>query len=65
MTKYLDKVWNLILVFKHFGISYIPRQENAQVEALSRLATSANNSIGQAYIEYLEVPNIDKVEKVQ
>lgn len=56
MAKYLDQVNSYMVVLQHFSISHIPRNENAQVDMLSSLATSLNNFLGQAYIKYLEVP---------
>lgn len=64
MTKYLDKVWILTIALKYFGIFHIPRHENIQADALSRLATLEENFFRQTYIEYLETPSIEKIEEV-
>lgn len=41
------------------------RCENALIDALSQLATSAKNSLGQTYIKYLEAPSINEIKEVQ
>lgn len=63
MAKYLDKEWIFTLTLKYIGIPYILRWENVWADTLSWLATLAENSLGQTYIEYLEVPNINEAEK--
>ena len=50
---------------KYFEISHIPRTENARADALSRLATSAYDSLGRMFVKNLQQPSIDRVEEVQ
>ena len=51
-------------VFKYFDISHIFRAENARTDALSQLAITAPNELGQTYIEYLDTPSIERMEEV-
>ncbi|XP_073107344.1 uncharacterized protein [Elaeis guineensis] len=64
MAKYHQKVKDLMAPFEYFEISHIPRAENAQADALSRLATSDYGALGRTFVESLERPSIDEVEKV-
>ncbi|XP_073104404.1 uncharacterized protein [Elaeis guineensis] len=64
MTKYHRKVKDLVASFGYFGISHIPRTENARADALSRLATSDYGTLGRTFVQNLERPSIDEVEEV-
>ena len=64
MAKYHQKVKDLVAPFKYFEISHIPRAENAQVDALFRLATSDYGTLGRTFVESLERPSVDRVEEV-
>ena len=50
---------------EYFEIFHIPRSENARADALSRLATSAYDTLGRTLVESLEQPSIDRAEEVQ
>lgn len=63
MSRYLSKVQSHTSFFSHFSISYIPKAENARADALSRLATSVDGTLGRTYMEHLEVLSIDAVEE--
>lgn len=65
MVKYLDKVSALTLALKYFSISHITWCKNARADTLPQLATLADNSLGQTYIEHQEAPNIDEAKEVQ
>lgn len=54
-----------MLAFKYFNIFHIPWWENARADTLSRLATLANNTLDQTYVEFLETPSIKETEEVQ
>jgi len=41
-----------------FEITHVPRSENSRADELSRLATTTLESLGQTFIEHLEVPSI-------
>ena len=58
MIKYLEKVGLLTAQLHSFEISHIPRAENAQADALSRLATSCLDTLGRTYIKHLETPSV-------
>ena len=45
-------------------MSHIPWGENAQADALSQLATVADSTLSQTYIEHLETPKILKATKI-
>ncbi|XP_073098830.1 uncharacterized protein [Elaeis guineensis] len=62
---YFQKVKDFTTSLKYFEIFHILRNENARIDILSRLATTAFNSLGQIFVEYLEQSSIDKVEEVQ
>lgn len=64
MAKYLDKVQILMSALKYFGIFHIPWCKNVLVDALSWLATLADNFLGQTYIKYLEAHSINEIEEV-
>ena len=64
MAKYLQKVKDLVTRLGYFKISHILRSENARADALSRLATSAFDSLDRTFVENLEQSSIDKVEEV-
>ena len=64
MMKYLQKVKDFTASLKYFEIFHIFRIKNTQADVLSRLATTAFNSLGQTFVEYLEQSSIDKVEEV-
>ncbi|XP_073112181.1 uncharacterized protein [Elaeis guineensis] len=64
MAKYHQKVKDLVAPFGYFGISHIPRVENARADALSRLAMSDYDALGRTFVQNLERPSIDEVEEV-
>ena len=64
MAKYLQKVKDLVARLGYFEISHISMSENARVDALSRLATSAYDAFGRTLVENLEQLSIDKIEEV-
>ena len=64
MAKYLQKVKDLVARLRYFKISHIPRSENARADALSRLATSAFDSLGRTFVENLEQSSIDQAEEI-
>ena len=49
---------------KYFKIFHIPKTENVRADILFWLTTTAYNSLGRTFVEYLEQPSIDKIEKV-
>lgn len=59
MAKYLDRAHSNTAALQHFSISRIPRNENTQANMLSKMATSSDSFLGQAYIEYLKAPSIN------
>ncbi|XP_073101285.1 uncharacterized protein [Elaeis guineensis] len=64
MVKYLQKVRDLVAHLKYLEISHISRSENARADALSRLATSAYDTLGRTLVESLEQPSIDRAKKI-
>ncbi|XP_073112596.1 uncharacterized protein [Elaeis guineensis] len=64
MAIYLQKVKDLMTNLRYFKIFHIFRTENARVDVLFRLATTAYSSLGRTFVECLEQPSIDKNEKV-
>ncbi|XP_073101239.1 uncharacterized protein [Elaeis guineensis] len=64
MAIYLQKVKDLVTNLRYFKIFHIHRIENAQADALSKLATTAYSSLGRTFVKYLEQSSIDKNEKV-
>ena len=60
MAKYLEKVKLLTAQLRSFEISHIPRAENVQADALSRLATSCLDALRRTYVENLKSPSITK-----
>ncbi|XP_077232479.1 uncharacterized protein LOC143869806 [Tasmannia lanceolata] len=62
MLKYLEKVREKVSLFKEFEIVQISRTLNARADALSRMASPETTSWGNAYIEVLSRPSIEREE---
>ena len=58
MIAYLAKVKEALLNFRSHIIRQIPRSENTEVDALSRLASTSHNNMRTVYIEDLPRPSI-------
>jgi len=43
MAAYVRRVWEATKLLKHFTITHIPRSENRQTDALSKLASSSED----------------------
>ncbi|XP_024031883.1 uncharacterized protein LOC112094642 [Morus notabilis] len=64
MGAYLRKVKEELIKFKYYEILQIPRAENANADALSKLASSkGSDALGVVPIEELERPTIEVVAK--
>ena len=60
MSKYLTVVKSLLCDFTDFQIIYIPREENSQADALSKVASADfPNLARQVLLEVLEAPSIE------
>ncbi|KAL5554767.1 hypothetical protein UlMin_042168 [Ulmus minor] len=65
MASYLEKVKEAMNQFDTVTIIQVPRAENANVDALARLATGLEERLLKTVpIEVLETPSIDKLEQV-
>lgn len=63
--KYLSKVKDLIKAFQSFNIQQITQAENAQADALARLATCAPlNLHAQVFFKVVEEPSIQESASV-
>ena len=60
MVQYLEKVQALSSQLEHFEIIHVPQSKNSWADALSRLATTAPESLKHTFIEHLETPSIAK-----
>nr|GEY12999.1 hypothetical protein [Tanacetum cinerariifolium] len=61
MIKYLEKVKNLTSTFKEFSIKQVPRGENKNTDALSKMAsTSFSHLSKQVLVEELKEKSIDE-----
>jgi len=58
MVQYLKKVRALSSQLEHFEIIHVLRSENSRADALSRLATTALESLRHTFVEHLETPSI-------
>ncbi|XP_010665592.2 uncharacterized protein LOC104882874 [Beta vulgaris subsp. vulgaris] len=65
MRMYLAKAQEFIKKLSHFHISHIPRSENQQVDALARMASSAEGSAPRTIMwEVLRQPSINAKEQL-
>ena len=65
MASYLENVKEAIKQFDTVTVIQVPRAENANVDALARLATGlGEHLLKTGLIEVLESPSIDKPEQV-
>ncbi|GKB31379.1 reverse transcriptase domain-containing protein [Tanacetum coccineum] len=63
MFKYLEKVKNLVSVFKEFSIKQVPRGENKKADALSKMASTSFAHLNkQVLVEELKEKSIDEKE---
>ena len=60
MILYLKKVRDLLKKFTMVQVRYIPKAENSQVDALTKLATTSQEDLSRSMpVEYLAEPSID------
>ncbi|KAK3026883.1 hypothetical protein RJ639_042010 [Escallonia herrerae] len=65
MAQYLELVKTSAVKFKHFTIHQIPRDQNTQADALSRLAsTEATDVRRSVYLKFLKDPSISSQTEI-
>ena len=62
MASYLAKVKKELSAFEHGLVEQIPREQNANADALAKLATSGEaETLSLVPVEFLERPSIEEV----
>lgn len=65
MNRYLQKVRDLTSTFYSFSIQQVSREENARIDAISKLATYAPHNLrAEVFFEVIEEPSIYKPTSV-
>ena len=65
MKEYLQAVKDMVTDLEHFSINHVPRSENSQADALSKLASSAScDNPRSVFWEVVEKRSVEKVVNV-
>ena len=66
MAAYLQKAKDLLKSFSSYSIHQVPRSQNAQVDALARLASTKDSELLDVIpVEFLSKPSIHPADQPQ